>query len=231
MNDAAKRGEMMSAADANLEQQVVGELKWDSRVDGCDIGVTVKEGVVTLTGTVTSFARKAAAQDAAHRVAGVLDVANDIVVTISGHKQRSDPEIARAIREALDWDALIPAANIRTTVENGWVTIEGSVVFLREREDVERIVRRLDGVRGLTNRIRVSAEPLDPEAIRAMITQALERRAEREAARIRVEATQGVVTLSGRVRSWAEKRALLGSVSHARGVSAVNDNLFVDPMY
>ena len=231
MRDSAGPVDTRSVNDAHLQQEVIRELKWDSRVDGCDIGVTVDNGVVALAGTVTSFARKSAAQEAAHRVAGVLDVANDIVVTISGHKQRTDAEIAGAIREALDWDALIRTDNVRTTVERGWVTLEGSVVFLRERNDIESIVRRLDGVRGLTNKIVVNPEAVAPDVIRSMIGQALERRAEREASRIRVEVTEGVVTLSGRVRSWAEKRALLGTVSHARGVCAVNDNLFVDPMY
>lgn len=216
-------------ADEEIRRDVTSELEWDTRVEDSTIGVTVDDGVVTLTGTVTSFAKKQAAQEAAHRVPGVLDVANDIIVTITGGRARSDTEIARAVRDALEWDVLVPDDQIHSTVVNGWVTVEGTVDLLREREDAERVVRHLEGVRGVTNNISVSPPKVDPEVIRRAIETALERRAHREAERLEVAVADGLVALSGRVNSWAEKRAVLGAASHARGIRSVKDNLVVDP--
>jgi osmotically-inducible protein OsmY len=217
--------------DSRIQQEVIDELKWDSRVDAVQIGVTVDEGVVTLTGHQDSYARKMAAQEAAHRVPGVLDVANDIEVKIPGKLGRTDAEIAHAVRQALDWDVWVPSDLIASTVSNGWVILEGKVDLCRERNDVERAIHRLAGVRGVTNRIVVAGREVKPNAVRAMIQQALERRAKREADHIRVDVADGKVTISGLVRSWAEKRAILGAVSHAPGVTSVSENLSVDPLF
>jgi osmotically-inducible protein OsmY len=157
-------------------------------------------------------------------------VANDIQVRIPDSFDRTDTEIARAVRNALEWDIWIPADRIRSSVSDGWVTLEGDVSYLGEREDAERAVRHLKGVRGVTNKIIVSIPKVEPEEVRQMIEDALERRAEREAKRIHVEVNDRTVSLSGTVRSWAEKRAILGIVSHAPGVRGVNENLFVDPL-
>lgn len=217
--------------DSYTQQQVLRELKWDSRVEDQAIGVAVINGVVSLTGITDSYAKKLAAQDAAHRVAGVLDVANDIQVQIGGTKARSDAQIARAVRSALEWDVWVPEEHIKSTVSDGWVTLEGKVELLRERADAERTIRRLSGVRGVTNKIEVHPATVAADDLREAIEEALERRAEREARRIKVEVHDSQVTVSGRVRSWAEKRAILGIVNHAPGVRAVNENLFVDPMF
>jgi osmotically-inducible protein OsmY len=217
-------------SDSQIQQDVLRELKWDTRVEETEIGVTVNKGVVTLTGIVSGFGKKLAAQEAAHRVAGVSDVANDIQVRIPDSFDRTDTEIARAVRNALEWDIWIPADRIRSSVSDGWVTLEGDVSYLGEREDAERAVRHLKGVRGVTNKIIVSIPKVEPEEVRQMIEDALERRAEREAKRIHVEVNDRTVSLSGTVRSWAEKRAILGIVSHAPGVRGVNENLFVDPL-
>ena len=162
---------------------------------------------------------------------GVLDVANDIQVQLPGSRTRSDTEIAQAVRSALEWDVWIPEERIMSTVSNGWVTVEGDVALLRERGDVERAIRRLSGVRGVTNNIEVKPSAVAAADVRETIEEALERRAEREARRIKVEVHNGAVKLSGPVRSWAEKRAILGTVSHAPGVRAVDEHLFVDPLY
>ena len=217
--------------DSYTQQQVLRELKWDSRVEDQAIGVAVINGVVSLTGITDSYAKKLAAQDAAHRVAGVLDVANDIQVQIGGTKARSDAQIARAVRSALEWDVWVPEEHIKSTVSDGWVTLEGKVELLRERADAERTIRRLSGVRGVTNKIEVHPATVAADDLREAIEEALERRAESEARRIKVEVHDSQVTVSGRVRSWAEKRAILGIVNHAPGVRAVNENLFVDPMF
>jgi osmotically-inducible protein OsmY len=220
-----------SKSDSVLQQEIMQELKWDTRVDSSEIGVAVKNGVVMLSGNVDSYAKKMAAQEAAHRVTGALDVANEIEVKIPGKIAKTDVDIARAVRQALEWDVWVPDDLIQSTVSNGWVTLDGKVVLLRERDDVERAIRRLAGVRGVTNNIVVTGPRVEPEGVREMIEQALERRAEREAHRIKVDVDGGKVTLSGPVRSWAEKRAILGAVTHAPGITAVDERLFVDPMF
>lgn len=222
---------MQTRTDSEIQQAVWRELKWDTRVAETEVGVTVEDGVVTLTGTVDSYAKKLAAKESAHRVRGVLDVANDIQVQVPGSLSRTDPDIAQAVRNSLEWDVWVDEQRIQSTVSNGFVTLEGEVRLLREREDVERVIRRLAGVRGVTNEIEVKPEPISSEAVRKAIEEALERRAEREAQHLKVEVNDGHVKLSGRVRSWAEKRAIYGTVSHAPGVRSVVENLFVDPMF
>ncbi len=216
-------------SDEAIKHAVERELGWDTRVEEAEIGVAVHERVVTLTGTVSSYAEKLAAEQAAHRVPGVLDVANDIQVRVPGSLTRGDPDIAQAVRHALEWDVLVPDERIRSTVSGGWVTLEGDVDLLRERDDAERAVQRLAGVRGVHDKIEVRSRTVAPDAIRRAIEEALERRAEREAERIQVSVSEGVVTLSGNVSSLPEKRAILGLVSHTPGVRAVNDQLHIRP--
>ena len=220
----------MAKSDSEVQQDVLRELRWDPRVEETEVGVEVEGGVVTLTGTVSSWAKRMAAQDAAHRVAGVLDVANDVKVKLPGDLVRTDTEIAQAVRRALEWDALVPHERIRSTVSNGWVTLEGNVDSWTEREDAERAVQNLVGVRGVSDTLTVlSAKPVLPERVREAIENALERRAEHEAKRIKVEVTStGTVTLTGQVRSWAEKRATLGAARFAPGVRSVEDHLEIN---
>jgi osmotically-inducible protein OsmY len=216
--------------DAQIQQHVMRELAWDPRVEETEVGVSVQHGVVTLSGTVTSWAKRMAAQEAAHRVAGVQDVANDIVVKIPGGLGRSDTEIAHAVRNTLEWDVFVPDKDIQSTVSNGWVTLTGTVETVSEREDAGRAVRNLAGVHGVNNQISVRHPRIAPERIRAAIEEALERRAEREARRIDVlVGPDGEVTLSGRVRSWAEREAVVASARYLRGVQTVNDRLRIDP--
>jgi osmotically-inducible protein OsmY len=216
--------------DVQIQQDVIEELRWDDRVDVTDIGVEVSRGVVTLTGTVDRYAKKLAAVDAAHRVAGVRDVANEIEIHDARAPGKSDTEIAQAVRETLAWDTLVPADRIHSTVSHGWVRLEGRVSRWRDRIEAGEAVRRLAGVRGVTNEIAVAPErPADPAAIHRAIERALERRADREADRIAVHVDDGCVTLTGTVRTWPEKRALVGTASHAPGVREVIDHLRVDP--
>lgn len=213
--------------DVEIRDAVIRELSWDSRVDETAVGVTVAERVVTLTGQVGSEAARIAAQEAAHRVHGVLDVANDIVVKVPFGFSHTDTDLASAVRHALEWDVDVPDTRVRSTVRDAWVTLEGSVDTLRERGDAERAVRRLAGVRGVENTIEVTAIAVAPERLREGIEAALARQAFREARQIAVTVHEGVVSLSGVVHSDAERRAVLGVVSHARGVRAVNDRLRV----
>jgi osmotically-inducible protein OsmY len=219
----------MRKSDAQIHQDVRRELGWDSRVDDTHVSAAVNQSVVTLTGTVASYAEKLAAQDAAHRVTGVLDVANDIRVEIPVSLGCTDTEIAQAVRHALAWDVLVPDTRITSTVTGGWVTLEGSVDRLRERVDAERAVRRLRGVCGVTNKMVVRPPTVQSTQVREVIEEALERHAEREAERIQVQVSDGVVTLTGRVHSYAEKRAVMGAVSHAPGVHTVTEHLRIDP--
>jgi osmotically-inducible protein OsmY len=222
---------MNKKSDSEIKQQVLRELKWDSRIAWSTIGVEVLEGVVTLSGKVNSYAKKRAAQEAAHRIAGVLDVANDIEVRPTGDITRSDADIAKAVRHVLQWDALVPDEQITSTVSDGWVTLEGDVALWRERQDAERAVLRLEGVLGVINKIAISPRKVDPKELQEQIEYALERRADREAERLRIEVHDGTVDLFGRVHSWQEKRAVVGSISHAPGVMEIRDHIRIDPYF
>ena len=222
---------MNRKSDSAIKQQVLRELKWDSRIAWSEIGVEVFEGVVTLTGNVNSYAKKRAAQEAAHRIDGVLDVANEIQVRPIGEFQRTESDIALAVRHVLQWDALVPDERIQSTVSDGWVTLEGEVNLWREREDAERAVLRLAGVIGVINKIRIARARVNMDELREEIEDALERRAERQAERLRIEVHDGAVDLFGRVHSWQEKRAIVGSISHAPGVTEIRNHLTIDPYF
>jgi osmotically-inducible protein OsmY len=219
-------------SDVLIQQDVLRELRWDTRIASqTDVGVEVDRGIVTLTGTVDSFAKKGAARQAAHRVTGVLDVVDNIRVHFPGGLTKTDTEIAKAIRHALEWDVFVPDQKIQSTVSEGWVTLEGEVDLFQQKRDAIQAVEKLAGVKGISNLIRVKAAPVDSRLIHKKIEEALERRAEREAERIGVRVENGTVTLEGRVRSWFEKDAIVGAVSHAPGTVMVNDKLKVDPFF
>ena len=132
--------------DTQIHHDVIEELKWDPRVEETEVGVQVDNGVVTLTGTVTSWAKRMAAQEAARRVIGVLDVANDIKIKAPGGLTRTDTEIAQAVRRALEWDVFVPEEKISSTVSDGWVTLDGTVEMWSQSYDAERAVEKLIGV-------------------------------------------------------------------------------------
>jgi osmotically-inducible protein OsmY len=211
--------------DRQVQQDVLRELKWDPRVDETDVVVEVDNGIVTLTGSVGSYAKRMAAQEAAHRVAGVLDVANDIQVHVPGSYARTDTEIAWAVRHALESDVVVPDTLIRSTVSNGWVTLEGEVGAWHERDDAERAIRNLPAVRGVVNRIDVNLPYVKTETIHDEIEQALERRAERHANHIQITVRDGTVELRGPIQSWAEREAVLGAARYTPGVKDVEDHL------
>ena len=215
--------------DTQIHHDVLEELKWDSRVDETEVGVEVDNGVVTLTGTVTSWAKRVAAQEAARRVIGVLDVANDIKVKVPGGLVRTDTEIAQAVRRALEWDVFVPEEKISSTVSDGWVTLEGTLERWSQRDDAERAVRNLTGVKSVVNKITVKPTKLVTEDVRKAIEEALERRAEREAERIHVDVRDGIVTLTGSVHSWAERKSLVAAARFTPGVRDVQDHLRTEP--
>jgi osmotically-inducible protein OsmY len=215
--------------DTQIHRDVLEELTWDSRVDETEVGVEVDQGVVTLTGTVPSWAKRMAAEEAAHRVSGVLDVANDIQVKIPSELTRTDTEIAQAVRRALEWDVFVPDQRITSTVSDGRVTLEGTVELWSERVDAGRAVGNLAGVKGVVNQITV--KPMKPVTgdVHKAIERALARRAEREAGQIRVEARDGIVTLTGAVQSRAERESVVAAARFTPGVRDVEDHLRTEP--
>lgn len=215
-----------SKRDHDLQQNVLRELAWETRVRETDIGVTVREGVVTLTGTVDGWAEKTAAQEAAHRVHGVLDVANDIVIKPSWNTDRTDTDIALAARTALDWNVWV-SQHVKTDVWDGVVTLSGVVETMQQRIDAERAVGALKGVRGIENKIVVEPPAIAPEDLRIAIEDALGRHVAREAKRISVEVTGDTVRLRGDVQTYAEHQAALGAVIGTKGVRVIEDQLRV----
>lgn len=220
----------LKKTDSDIQHDVTRELSWDTRVSPTEVGVQVSRGVVTLSGTVDSWAKVRAAEKAAHRVVGVLDVANDLSVKLPGTASKTDTEIAQAVRHALEWDALVPESELKTTVSHGTVTLEGKVAYWTQRLDAERAIERLAGVKCVINRIEVKPrEHVNVDEARKAVEKALERHAEREAERIDLRATDGEVNVSGIVHTWQEKEAVLGAVRGTRGVRSVADHLRIQP--
>jgi osmotically-inducible protein OsmY len=215
--------------DEQIQQDVLDELKWDSRVQVNEIGVAVTDGIVTLTGWVDSYMKKLAAEAAAHRVHGVKAVANDIEVRLPGSAERTDADLAKAVLDALRWDAAIPTDKIDVTVSHGWVTLKGEVEFGFEKRDAERAVQRLSGVKGVTNLITVRPHPL-PTDLKQNIEKALVRNAETDAQHITVEVQGSKVILRGTVRSYAEKKAAEDTAWSAPGVTEVENRIVVSPI-
>ena len=209
-------------SDADIKRDVEDELRWDSDIDAKDIAVAVKDSVVTLTGFVRSFRQRRQAEADAKRVAGVLGVANDIEVHLPIIHHRPDPEIARDVVEAIKDELPFSWEKIKVSVEDRWVKLEGDVEWYYQRQRAEEAVRRVRGVRGLSNYIQVKPQ-VPPVDIKRRIEQALRRAAEIDASRITVDANGSEVILRGSVRSWAERAAW-----RAPGVAKVDNRIRVE---
>ncbi|APW37261.1 OsmY domain-containing protein [Rhodoferax koreense] len=212
--------------DLQLRDDVLAELKWTPDVDETDVGVIVKDGIVTLTGHMKSYAEKHAAERATQRVAGVKGVAVELKVQLPLSSQRTDADIAAAAERALEWDALVPSNAVRPTVEGGWVTLDGRVEWDYQRSAAHRAVRNLLGVTGVTNNVAIVPRA-SLKNIEQAIHGALERQAEREAKHIEVSVSGNQVTLRGKVHSWAERTAAQGAAWSAPGVATVVNHIEV----
>lgn len=215
--------------DAQIHHDVIHELKWDSRVDETDVGVEVDKGIVTLTGTVPNYAKSLAAQEAAHRVVGVLDVANDIQIKTPGAGRPTDTELAQAVRDAMRWSVFVNDKRVTSTVHNGFVTLEGTVDSVHERNEAILAVRALDGVNGVANRVKVADAIVHPNDVRIAIEAALNRRAENAVHGITVGVVDHDVILDGHVPSWIEKKTVIDAASHVKGITKVVDHINVVP--
>ena len=212
--------------DAQLKADVTDELAWDAAINATNIGVAVKDGVVTLSGHLDSFSEKRAVDHAVRRVAGVRGIAMELDVKLSPAHERSDSDIAQAAADALRLDFLVPQGKVQVEVENGWVTLTGELDWGYQFASAEQCIRPLAGVRGLFNKIVIKPR-VKGDDIAKQITAALTRQAMREARHIGIEVEGGVVTLSGKVHSLAEHDAAMGVAFSAPGVARVVDHLQV----
>ena len=216
----------MIKTDARLQRDVIDELRWDPMVGSAEIGVASRNGVITLSGQVENFAKKYAAVRAAERVAGVRAIAEELKVVLPMSLVRTDTDLAHAVATTLKWDVQVPDDAVHARVETGWVWLEGLVDWQYQSTAAENAVRNLTGVRGVTNllRVKVLASAGD---VKERIEDALKRHAELDSKLIRVEAINGHVTLSGAVRSRAERQDAESAAWSAPGVTKVNDELTV----
>jgi osmotically-inducible protein OsmY len=216
---------MLNETDAGLKASVLAELAWEPSVTAAHVGVTARDGVITLTGHVQRFAEKQAAEFAAMRVKGVKAVAEEIEVKLPFDVKRSDEDIARAAIDRLAWDSTLPKDSVKVSVQNGWITLTGEVGWHFEHDAAAQEVRRLWGVVGVNNQIKLRPR-VDTYDLGNAISDAL-RRSYYSADDIHVSADGGKISLTGHVKSWNE-RELAGTTAWAApGATDVENHLII----
>lgn len=218
----------MIKTDAQVQQDVLAELKWEPSVEATQIGVEVQDGVVTLTGQVDSYDQKWSAERAAQRVIGVQALAVALTVALPGSSQRADADIGATAAKALRWMTSLPRDAVRVSVENGWITLTGDVTWDYQRQAASDAMRHLMGVTGVSNQVAIRPA-VSVDAVKADIEATLRRRAQADADQITVQVQGAEVTLSGRVGSWSERELARHSAWGSPGVRQVVDHLAVVP--
>lgn len=226
INIRQPKGFEIMKTDTQLQSDVMAELKWDPSFNAAEIGVEVKNGVVTLSGHVDRYAEKWAAERAAQKVTGVKALAIELEVNLPGASNRSDADIARTAENVLEWTTNWPKDHVKVMVEKGWVTITGMVDYEYQRQLASSSVRHLMGVTGVSNQITIKSK-LTSSTVKTDIEAALKRRALTDAQEIMVTVNGGRVTLTGVVHSWSERDMVSDSVWNTPGVTDVNDNISV----
>ena len=210
--------------DAQLQQDVMAELKWEPAVHAAQIGVEVKDGVVTLAGEVSSYTEKLNAERAAQRVNGVMALAVEMKVKLSEFGKRTDADIAESAKNILCWTSSLPEDAVKVLVEGGWLTLSGNVEWQYQRQDAADSVRYLSGVTGVSNQIAIKPS-LSATVVKSDIEAALKRRAAADAKTIAVDVKGADVTLTGSVHSWAERDLATRSAWGTAGVRSVADKM------
>ena len=219
--------EIMSKSNSQLQTDVLQELKFEPSIDAAGIGVTAKDGIVSLTGYVNSYVAEYTAVRAAERVAGVKAVTDELKVDLPAFHVRNDEDIARAAINALQWDVWVPSDHIKVKVADGWLTLDGEVEFKYQQNAAENAVRNLTGVRGVTNLIAIKKPAVMPSEVKANIEYALRRAAEVDAEHITVKVVDDKVILKGNVSSWAERSEAERVAWSTPGVRTVEDDLVI----
>ncbi|WP_295679907.1 BON domain-containing protein [uncultured Nevskia sp.] len=217
---------MNMKTDSQLEQDVIAELKWEPAVNAANIGVEVKNGVLTLTGSVDSYSEKWTAEHSALRVAGVTALTVALEVKLPGMSKRADIDIARLVENVITWTTLVPRGCVKVMVENGWVTLSGQVEWSFQRESALAAVRHLTGVVGVSNDIAIEPK-VSKASVKTEIEAALTRSVCANANRISVEVHGSEVTLFGKVDTWSERSIAEQSAWGTPGVRKVIDNITV----
>jgi osmotically-inducible protein OsmY len=215
-------------SDEEIGRDVKEELQWDPDLDDTDIAVSAKNGVVSLAGFVRSYSDRLEAEAATKRVAGVLAVANDIEVRLPAIDQRPDPDVAQDAVAALKAGLPLSYDKIKVIVNDGWITLEGAVEWQYQKATADNAVRKVRGVKGVTNVITVKPK-LEPTELQYKIQDAFKRNAEVDANRITVETNGSEVILKGTVRSWIEREEAERVAWSAPGVTEVVDQIVVSP--
>jgi osmotically-inducible protein OsmY len=213
--------------DLEIQQDVMAEIKWEPLLIVSEIGVAVKNGVVTLSGLVDMYTKKLLAEKAAQRVHGVKAIAEDIKVNILGTDEKNDSEIAETAADVLKWNSSILEDQIKIKVENGWLTLDGEVEWEFIRTSAEKALENLIGVRGITNNIKITSN-ISPIDIKKKIIHAFHRSATIDFENINVETIDSKVILTGKVRSLAEKRDAERAAWLAPGVNYVDNRLKIN---